>query len=140
MLLMLCMVMQCVMLFPHHHHPGRSGVCMNLLHCTESHADCRDHEGRSCGPHSHDTPGDVCGFSDLILSQPQREDSVLEWMRIFDLPADTGALCALSSIVAAESDESETVRMSGHERPFVTPLHLLFITQASLLRAPTCFA
>ena len=139
MLLMLCMVMQCVMLFPHHHHPDRSGVCMNLLHCTEAHTDCRDHEGRSCDTHTHDAAGDACGFSDLVVSQPQREDSALEWMRVFDLP-DPGVVCTLPSVVAAGPDESETVRMFGHERPFVLPLHLLFITQASLLRAPTCFA
>ncbi|MBE5032498.1 hypothetical protein [Gallalistipes aquisgranensis] len=137
---MLCMVMQGVMLFPHHHHPESSGVCMNLLHCTEAHADCRDHEGRSCGSHSHDAAGDGCGFSDLVFSQPQREDLSPEAWDAACLP-DAGPAVTVSAVGSmSKTGASDMAAGTVYERPDMTPLHILYITQASLLRAPTLFA
>lgn len=138
MLLMLCILMQSVMLFPHHHHPDRSGVCMNLFHCTEAHTDCRDHSGRSCGTHTHDMAENHCGFSTLVFSQPQREDFSSLWQTFED--GDAGFAVWTLPVVEETEQRRAEIPAFEYECPVITSLHLLYITQASLLRAPTRLA
>lgn len=79
-LLMLCILMQCVAIMPHHHHGSSEVACINPLHCTDPAEGKECHGDAPCPAHnhSHDAPLTNCCFKQIVSAQPQREQEHIE--------------------------------------------------------------
>ena len=147
MLLILCVLTQGVMLFPHHHH-GQSDVpCLDFTHCIGAHDACNhSHDAESladkhdCGGHRHDGATGTCALerdivAELCSGRAQSGDTFSpEWLELAVFSAFA------SETAGIEQVESTLARLRDKERPFVERLYLTYLTRASLLRAPTGLA
>lgn len=146
-LLLLCMLVQTAMLFPHHHHEGLAVACINPLHCLETetghdHDSSDDHmqTGNSCGSHeashSHDAGDSECRLSHMDIVVPARDQKAAV-VPVTDF-CQYGAfhVCAHDGI--AEGNYKATVSITRDVwRPL--PLFTAYISRAIPPRAPSIF-
>lgn len=146
--MILCISLQCITLFPHHHDNGSDAICFNIRHCIETHSDFKDHlgcshssmcSGHNMQKHNHAKHG-LCAVDNIVVLKPQN-DRAEDQVHPVCLPIAHTQTLAISLDMCSEHYISTVLLLNIEERsPHVEPLIITYITKALSLRAPNILA
>lgn len=140
--MVLCIALQSVVLFPHHHHTDSEAICISITNCLDSHSDFRNHQGcthhtqcdgHSMQSHSHDSGSGECSADQIVVIKPQNEltTNVTQSYLSSEIPSPVpfinccdhskGSISALKTMLSPSDPESIVIK---------------YITKALPLRAP----